>query len=73
MIFFFLSLDGGSGELPEGELSPFCIFAAQENIADIKKHVEVFNLLIRRYRYPFSFLFPSFHLFRAHSFVVFSL
>jgi len=31
--------------------SPFSIFTAEDNIESIKKHVEVFNKLIRRYKY----------------------
>ncbi|RHZ75028.1 hypothetical protein Glove_218g4 [Diversispora epigaea] len=31
--------------------SPFYIFAAEENSESIKKHVDVFNKLIRRYKY----------------------
>ncbi|KAG0056842.1 hypothetical protein BGZ83_003136 [Gryganskiella cystojenkinii] len=31
--------------------SPFSIFEAQDNLASIKKHVEVFNKLMRRYKY----------------------
>uniref|UniRef100_A0A1D1XD49 Basic leucine zipper and W2 domain-containing protein 2 n=1 Tax=Anthurium amnicola TaxID=1678845 RepID=A0A1D1XD49_9ARAE len=31
--------------------SPFSIFSAEDNIDSIKKHVEVFNKLIRRYKY----------------------
>ncbi|CAG8460319.1 12939_t:CDS:2 [Ambispora leptoticha] len=33
------------------ERSPFSIFAAEDNTESIKKHVEVFNKLIRRYKY----------------------
>lgn len=35
----------------DAERSPFCIFAAEDDAAVIKKYVEVFNKLIRRYKY----------------------
>ncbi|KAF9975011.1 hypothetical protein BGZ73_001464 [Actinomortierella ambigua] len=33
------------------EASPFSIFSSPEDLASIKKHVEVFNKLMRRYKY----------------------
>jgi len=46
-------LDNGGGIILEddAELSPISIFNAEENTQSIKKIVDVFNLLIRRYRY----------------------
>jgi len=35
----------------DAERSPFSIFSATEDADDIRKHVEVFNKLIRRYKY----------------------
>ncbi|GAB5592840.1 hypothetical protein Unana1_07740 [Umbelopsis nana] len=35
----------------DAERSPFSIFSATEDVDDIRKHVEVFNKLIRRYKY----------------------
>lgn len=35
----------------DAERSPFSIFSATEDTDDIRKHVEVFNKLIRRYKY----------------------
>ncbi|CAO3656230.1 unnamed protein product [Mucor fragilis] len=35
----------------DAERSPFCLFAAEDDAAVIKKYVEVFNKLIRRYKY----------------------
>ncbi|KAI9477714.1 MAG: armadillo-type protein [Benjaminiella poitrasii] len=35
----------------DAERSPFCIFAAEDDASMIKKYVEVFNKLIRRYKY----------------------
>ncbi|KAG0993726.1 hypothetical protein G6F28_006418 [Rhizopus arrhizus] len=35
----------------DAEQSPFCLFAAENDAAVIKKYVEVFNRLIRRYKY----------------------
>ena len=42
---------GGSYVQDNAPLSPFCIFKAKEPVeaADVKKYVEVFNKLIRRY------------------------
>lgn len=46
---------GAGGEYvdEEAELSSFSVFKADESVESIKKHAEVFNLLIRRYRYFF--------------------
>jgi len=35
----------------DAERSPFCIFAAEDEASVIKKYVEIFNKLIRRYKY----------------------
>ncbi|KAI8368762.1 armadillo-type protein [Blakeslea trispora] len=35
----------------DAERSPFCVFAAEDDAAVIKKYVDVFNKLIRRYKY----------------------
>jgi len=55
-------LDNGGGIIldDDAELSPFSIFATAEDLPSIKKSVDVFNLLIRRYRFPFLFSFSPF-------------
>lgn len=35
----------------DAERSPFSIFSATDELDDVRKHVEVFNKLIRRYKY----------------------
>ncbi|KAI7907433.1 armadillo-type protein [Cokeromyces recurvatus] len=44
-------LETGGNIDDDAERSPFCIFAAQDETSMIKKYVEVFNKLIRRYKY----------------------
>ncbi|KAG0236133.1 hypothetical protein BGW42_004017 [Actinomortierella wolfii] len=42
---------GGTFVEDGSEASPFSIFSSPEDLASIKKHVEVFNKLMRRYKY----------------------
>ncbi|RUS29440.1 hypothetical protein BC938DRAFT_480659 [Jimgerdemannia flammicorona] len=44
-------LEPGGTIADDAERSPFSIFSAEETSASISKHVDVFNKLIRRYRY----------------------
>ncbi|RUS15583.1 hypothetical protein BC937DRAFT_92260 [Endogone sp. FLAS-F59071] len=44
-------LEPGGTIADDAERSPFSIFSADETPASITKHVDVFNKLIRRYRY----------------------
>jgi len=56
-IFFDVLFTGGmlgqGGDYVEDvpELSPFCVFKAEETIESIKETADVFNKIIRRYRY----------------------
>ncbi|RUO96414.1 hypothetical protein BC936DRAFT_142082, partial [Jimgerdemannia flammicorona] len=45
------STEPGGTIADDAERSPFSIFSAEETSASISKHVDVFNKLIRRYRY----------------------
>ena len=50
IVIFYLA-PGGTVVDDGAKRSPFSIFTAEDNIGSIKKHVEVFNKLIRRYKY----------------------
>lgn len=51
LIIYLLFLEPGGIVLDDVERSPFSIFKSEDDPTEIKKHVEVFNKLIRRYKY----------------------
>ena len=50
-LYLLILAPGGIISQDGAPRSPFSIFAAEDNTETIKKHVEVFDKLIRRYRY----------------------